>query len=303
MNAVHDLPETTEHAPVSTWFGVGGTADRLVRPSTISEITACVRSGLRCRVLGDGANLLVADAGVDGLVIDLARLNNTAIDTQTGVVRAEAGTNLPKLITRTARAGLEGLEVLAGIPASVGGAAVMNAGGKFGSIADSIRAVEIIDAGGNLQRCSRDQIPFAYRHSGLSGVVVAVEFALTPADPASVRERLKSCMAYKKDTQPLASDSAGCCFRNPELTEPLDGIGGAGQRVSAGLLLDRSGCKGLRRGGVVVSHEHANFVVAEAGATATDVVDLLRDAANRVFDRFGVRLDREVVVWNREGQA
>lgn len=300
MTTVHAEPEIIEQARIPTWFGVGGRADRMCKPQSARDAVWCVRSFETVRVLGDGANLLVADGGVGGLVVDLRGLDTSEINEQTGVVRAEAGLKLPKLINETARAGLGGLEVLAGIPASVGGAAFMNAGGKFGEIADSVTAIDAIDPTGEPVRYERAEIEFSYRRSGIPGVIIAVEFSLTPGDPIEIRDRLKSCMAYKKSTQPLAADSAGCCFKNPVLTEEIDGIGPAGARTSAGQLLDRAGCKGMRVGGASVSEGHANFLITDAGATASDVLELMTRAASRVRDEFGVVLEREVVVWDRD---
>ncbi len=295
----HEI-QIIEHAPISTWFGIGGAADRLARPASAAQVAAMVRTGEHVRVLGDGANLLVADDGVDGLVLDLEPLDSVEIDPATGLVRAGAGVRLPQLITETARRGLAGLEVLAGIPASVGGAVFMNAGGRFGEIADAVRAVEVIDGQGEARVLERAEIDFAYRRSGLAGMVVtAAVFSLRPEDPASIRERLKACMAAKKATQPMGEDSAGCCFKNPTLAHDLDSIGPAGARVSAGLLIDRAGGKGLREGGAEVSAVHANFLVTRPGATASDVIRLMDRVASRVFDAFGVRLEREVVVWER----
>ncbi len=302
MSMVHEQPDIIEHAPIETWFGVGGGADRLARPASLDALRACLAGNEPVRVLGDGANLLVDDAGVDGLVIDLdtPAFRGVEIDAGTGRVVAGAGVSLPALITATVRAGLAGLEVLAGIPASVGGAVVMNAGGKFGEISDTVAAVEGLDRSGNPVRLGRDQIAFGYRRSGLHDLIItAAEFSLTPTDPAAVRERLKSCMAYKKSTQPMAEHSAGCCFKNPTLASDLDGIGAGGSRVGAGLLLDRAGCKGLSVGGASVSGAHANFIITRPGATARDVVALMDLVAGRVLDRFGVALEREVVVWGR----
>ena len=304
MSRVLEHLEILEGAPIPTWFAVGGVADRLCRPSDASGVSRCVRAMAPgdgpIRVLGDGANLLVDDAGVDGLVLDTAGLDTVEIDPVNGFVRAGAGVKLPKLITRTARLGLAGLEVLAGIPASVGGAAVMNAGGKFGSIADVISAVEVVrDDDGTVARVGRDSIGYGYRRSGLAGVVVAVEFQLEPGDPVPIRDRLKSCMEYKKASQPMSADSAGCCFKNPVVPDSIDGVAEAGTRVSAGLLLDRAGCKGLRVGGAGVSEAHANFLVTDAGACARDVVGLMERVAARVYEAYGVMLEREVVVWSR----
>lgn len=299
---VHDQPDIIEHAPIETWFGVGGGADRLAKPASVGALRACLDAYDTVRVLGDGANLLIDDAGVDGLVIDLdtPAFRGVEIDAQSGRVVAGAGVRLPALINETVRAGLAGLEVLAGIPASVGGAVVMNAGGKFGEIADAVAAVEGVDRSGNPVRLGCDQIAFGYRRSGLGDLVVtSVEFSLTPGDTEAVRDRLKSCMVYKKNTQPMADHSAGCCFKNPTLTTDIDGVGARGARVGAGLLLDRAGCKGLSVGGASVSGAHANFIVTRPGAAARDVISLMDLAASRVLDRFGVTLEREVVVWER----
>ena len=302
MSKVHEQSDIIEHAPIETWFGVGGGADRLAKPASVEALHACLAGHGPVRVLGDGANLLVDDAGVDGLVIDLdtPAFTGVEIDARSGRVVAGAGVRLPALINATIRAGLAGLEVLAGIPASVGGAVVMNAGGKFGEIADTVAAVEGMDRSGDPVRLGRDQIDYGYRRSGLGDLIItSVEFALTPDDPAAVRDRLKSCMAYKKNTQPLADHSAGCCFKNPTLATDIDAVGVKGMRISAGLLLDRAGCKGLAVGGASVSTAHANFIVTQPGATARDVIRLMELAASRVLDRYGVALEREVVVWER----
>lgn len=302
MTAVQVQPEIIENAPIDTWFGVGGDADLFCKPASIDALRRCLDEHETVRVLGDGANLLVDDDGVDGLVIDLdtPAFTTLEIDPASGRVVAGAGVNLPKLANETVRSGLAGLEVLAGIPASVGGAAVMNAGGRFGEIADVVRTVEAMDRSGRPVRLERERIDFGYRRSGLNELfVTAVEFGLEPNDPAVVRDRLKECMAYKKSSQPLAADSAGCCFKNPTLVEDIVGVGAAGSRVSAGLLIDRAGCKGMKAGGAEVSHGHANFIVTREGATARDVIGLMDTVAARVLDRFGLTLEREVIVWER----
>lgn len=305
MTVVSEPVEIIEHERVSTWFEIGGAADRLCRPGSADGVVASVlragESGWPVRVLGDGANLLVMDDGIDGLVIDSSGLGGVEMDRASGVVRAEAGVKLFDLINATVRAGLGGLEVLAGIPARMGGAAMMNAGGKFGSIAEAVRAVEGVGiTTGERVRLEREQIGFGYRRSGLAGLVLtSVELGLEPGDSQALRARRNECMAYKKASQPMRAKSAGCCFKNPTLVSDLDGIGQAGARISAGMLIDRAGCKGVRTGGATVSEEHANFLVTEPGATAGDVVALMNLVAGRVHDAFGVTLDREVVVWER----
>jgi UDP-N-acetylmuramate dehydrogenase len=305
MPVTHDL-EIFEHAEIPTWFGIGGRADRLVRPTSIEDIVRAVEMDPSLRVLGEGANLLVDDAGVGELVLDMSHsgLRSWEIDAARGIVRADAGADLPKLILETVRRGLAGLEGLGGIPASLGGAVMMNAGGAFGQIADAVERVHAIDRAGRSITLERAAIAFDYRHSGLNDLILTkVDLRLTPGDPAKIRERLKDVMEYKKHSQPMAEKSAGCCFKNPTLPHDLaiatGEIGAKGARVSAGMLIDFAGCKGLRVGGAEVSQRHANFLVTNDGAKARDVIQLMHEIERRVLDRFGVQLHREVVVWER----
>lgn len=295
------------NAPIPTWFGVGGRADMLAAPRSVDELRDLVQAfaGQTIRVFGDGANLLVDDEGVDGLVIDLKHFdridyrgfdpNGSAPARPTEVIiEVGAGARLPKVITETVRHGLAGLETLGGIPASVGGAVYMNAGGAFGQIADSVESVHALTRLGQLLTMPHDQINFDYRHSGLGWLIItSVEFHLTalPEERAAdLRRRLKDVMAYKKDSQPLADNSAGCVFRNPTVE---------GERVSAGMLIDRSGCKGMTVGGARVSEVHANFIVTDAGCTARDVIALMDRVRDEVEQRQGVTLEPEVVLWRR----
>lgn len=295
-------------APIPTWFRIGGRADALARPRDVSELLACVRMEPRLRVLGDGANLLVDDDGVGELVValDAPAFKGWEIDAARGLVRVGAGANLPKLINETVRLGLAGIETLGGIPATIGGALVMNAGGAFGQIADTVARVFALDRAGREVMLSREQIPFSYRHSGLEHLILTgAELKLTPGDPATVRDRLKEIMRYKSGSQPMAADSAGCCFKNPTLAADVPELladlptAVAGARVSAGMLIDRAGCKGMRIGGAQVSERHANFFVTHPGATARDVQALMAAVTRRVIEAFGVMLVSEVVVWRR----
>lgn len=282
-------------APIATWIGVGGRADALVEPATEVDLLRAIDGAEAgpIRVLGDGANLLVDDDGVDGLVIDTRRLNSVEW-LEGGLVRAQAGANLPRLITESVRRGLAGIEGLAGVPASLGGAIRMNAGGAFGEIAGAIESVRVRTPDGDIRTLRRDDIPFAYRRSGIEGVILSADLRLTPAEHAPLRSRLKEVMAKKKASQPLAADSAGCAFKNPTVD---------GARQPAGRLIDEAGCKGLRIGGAEVSDEHANFIFTHDGATARDVLALMDAVAERVRERFGVELEREVVVWRRGDSA
>lgn len=297
-----DVKRVEESAPIPTWFMVGGRADRLIRPESAAELRVCLRMDSNLRILGDGANLLVDDAGVSELVVCLDREPFTSIqlDARTGRVVAGAGAKLPRLVNETSRAGLAGLEGLGGIPATVGGAVVMNAGGKFGEIGAAVRCVHALDREGRTLTLSGRDCRFAYRSSTLGGLIVtAVEFDLTPTDPLALRTRLGQVMEYKSRSQPLSASSAGCCFKNPVLSRAIDGVGEPGQRVSAGLLIDRAGCKGATVGGARVSDQHANFFVTRAGCCARDVLDLIAQVQRRVHEHSGVALETEVVIWKR----
>lgn len=292
------------HAPIPTWFGVGGGADQLATPRDQAELLACVRSDPGLRVLGAGANLLVDDDGVGELVVSLASPAFQGTQWGADVVRVGAGVDLPKLIVDAVRRGRAGIEGLGGIPATIGGALVMNAGGAFGQIADCVLRVHGVSRDGREITLERAAIPFGYRHSGLADLIlVGAELSLPPADPAALRDKLKEVMAYKKNSQPMAENSAGCCFKNPTLDQTIrdaqGDIGEPGKRVSAGMLIDRAGLKGLRVGGASVSPRHANFLVTDAGAKSRDVIGLIAEITRRVHDTFGVRLQPEVVIWRR----
>ncbi len=289
-----------EDAPISTWFHVGGRAQRLARPTNTDQLGACLELDDELMMLGEGANLLVHDDGVSNLVVSLqqGRFIEVEIDPSTGWVRAGAGASLPRLITASVKAGLGGLEGLAGIPATIGGACVMNAGGTFGEIGSRVLKVRAMDRAGRIHELERAAIDFSYRHSGLNHLMILdVEFGLTRGDEHALRDRLTECMLKKTGSQPMKDKSAGCAFKNPTLTEPIDGIGESGDRVSAGMLIDRAGCKGISVGGASVSDVHANFIVTTHDARAQHVIELMREVQRRVHDRFGVQLDREVVVW------
>jgi UDP-N-acetylmuramate dehydrogenase len=308
MPALSDMTILTD-APIPTWFGIGGRADRLVHVDSIENLKRCIEIDPALRILGDGANLLVDDDGVPELVaaLDASQMTTVGQDRAAGFFFAMAGADLPRTILETIRLGLGGLESLGGIPATVGGAVIMNAGGAFGQIADHVARVHALDRSGREVILDRGGIDFSYRQSGLQHLIITrVDFALVPADPAALRDRLKQVMAYKKTTQPLAASSAGCVFKNPLACDlsgvsPPDGKAAlvAGSRVSAGFLIDRAGCKGLASGGATVSDRHANFITTSKDARARDVITLMGLVRERVLDRFGVALEPEVVVWKR----
>lgn len=286
-----------------TWFGIGGRADVLVHPlhedALATLMRRCHQSEVPVRILGSGANLLVADEGVDGVVVKLDapafRDVRSNAEGALGVLRVGAGADLAKLVQDCARRGLEGLSAMAGIPASAGGAIRMNAGGRYGAIGDVVHGVCMLLPDGSRVVYAREELRFDYRMSSLpGGVIVWCTLALTEDDPVRVRERVKEIFNYKKSTQPLADHSAGCMFRNP--------IGPDGERVSAGLLIDRAGLKGERVGGACVSDRHGNFITVAPGARTADIEALTRTIRARVRETSGIELETEVVFWRR-GEA
>jgi UDP-N-acetylmuramate dehydrogenase len=278
-------------SPLAEWttLGVGGPADAMAFPESVEACSAlvaeCAATSTPWRVLGRGSNLLVADEGVRGLVIHTERLRWIRFG-EGGRVRAGAGTPTSDLLAQTRRRGLGGLACLVGYPATVGGAARMNAGGRWGETGAVVEEVVVVDADGEVRTLSAAECAFGYRHSALAGrVVVEVAFRLPEVDAAAYGASLRAIHAEKRRVQPLDQPSAGCVFRNPA------------PGVSAGRLVDECGLKGAAVGGAAVSDVHGNFVVNRGGATADDVlrlVDLVRAAVAR---RTGHELVLEVEVW------
>ncbi len=267
-------------------FRIGGPADVLVVPRTAEELRAVCRllfdRGERFVVLGRGSNVLVSDRGVRGVVVKVGHgLGRVRWDGTS--LRAEAGVGLPRLAFRAAERGLRGLEFAAGIPGSVGGAVVMNAGAHGHSTQEVVRAVHVVTPSGE-QVWPAQAMGFGYRTSRLQsepGVVVEVEMCLSLDDPAEVSNRLRTWLQHRSATQPVRLPSSGCIFRNP----PGD---------AAGRLVDLAGGKGLREGGVEVSTLHANYVVNTGGGRAEDVLRLVERVRERVRRAFGVELELEV---------
>lgn len=285
-----------------TWYGIGGRADLLVRPRTLDALSVLARrchlSATPLRVLGSGANLLVADEGVDGVVVRLDEPGLVAVrfeaaaDSRVRLI-APAGADMARTLMETARRGLGGLEAMSGIPASIGGAIRMNAGGAFGSISDSVETVGCIARTGQRLVYPREELRFGYRETNIRDPIIAhATFLLSPDDPTRLRERVKEIFRYKKSTQPLAEHSAGCAFRNP-----IDPV--SGQRLSAGRLIDETGLKGLSVGGATVSTAHANFITVSPGTSSRDVLTLLAEIRRRVHTRTGIGLEEEITIWTR----
>ncbi len=273
-----------------TWFRLGGPAAFLARPRDLTEVAALLRRSrevdVPVRLLGGGSNILVGDEGFDGLVIHLESPAFSDVTIEGGRVTAGAAVPLTALISQTARAGLAGLEVLTGIPGTVGGALRGNSGGRQGAIGSFVQKVTVVGETGQTLVRDREDLRFDYRSSDLDDPLIAsAEFALEPEDPEAVVRRMRRIWIIKKENQPYGHQSSGCIFKNPT------------PEVSAGTLIERAGLKGSRIGGVEVSERHANFIVADPGSKAKEVLELIDLIRGKVRQQFGYDLELQIQVW------
>lgn len=272
-----------------TWFGLGGCAEYFIRPRTVEELAQIVRlcgeNNVPLRVLGFGSNLLVRDEGVKGVVVKLEGDEFCKVEQRDGYLIVGAGADLGKLVLDCVRKGLGGLEALAGIPGSIGGAVRMNAGGNFGDIGSAVESVTLMDSQGKVFEKSKPELSFDYRHSNINAkIILAAKLKMVEADPEQLLRSVKEVWIYKKNTQPLNMKSAGCVFKNP-------------RGMSAGAMIDRCGLKGTKVGGASVSEKHANFIVAEKGCKSNDVISLIDLIKKKVKEKFDVALELEIEIW------
>ena len=276
-------------AEFTTWR-VGGPAQWLLEPASVDETVEALQwaqqEHLPCRVIGAGSNLLIHDDGLRGLTLSLRKLQGATLNADNGVVEALAGEPIPTLARRAARAGLNGLAWSVGIPGTVGGAAVMNAGAQGGCTADWLESVRVAPLfGGESFELSRDELDFDYRYSRLQDeelVVLSARFRLDPGhDPEEITRITSGNLSHRTSTQPYTQPSCGSVFRNPE---PL----------KAGRLIEGLGLKGSRIGGAEVSTLHANFIVNTGAATAANIDQLIQRVQQQVEAAHAVRLHPEV---------
>jgi len=273
-----------------TSFRIGGPADVWVEVADAVEIrrvqAVASAADLRLFVLGGGTNILVSDAGVRGIVLHLGRpLASVDWRANASGVHVRAGAALPfkRLVTESVTRDLAGLEFAEGIPGTVGGGLLMNAGAFGGEIADIIEFIDGVAAHGEVQRLPRSVLRFGYRHFDLpTGFIVThLEFLLQHGERASIRAKREDAKRRREAHQPLGYPNAGSIFKNPP-------------GEFAGRLIEAVGLKGHRHGGAMVSDQHANFIVNVGGATAADVRALMEEATRRVWATKGVRLEPEI---------
>lgn len=277
-----------------TTFRVGGPVSCLAIPRTEEALTGLVQEaekwGIPRVILGGGSNILAADAPMDILVVKVnppCCSGIRCLDAGDGLkhVYVGGGVGLPRLVGYCLRNGLGGLESLVGIPGTVGGGLVMNAGTRNGCITDPLVLVEFLDREGVLRRIDKADLPIAYRYAGLPEdcVVTGAHFLLKQTERGILKARAVDLMRQRKSTQPLGLPSAGCVFKNPP-------------GLSAGALIQRSGLKGLRAGDAEVSEKHANWIVNLGTARAADIFSLIQYIRQKVFRDFGVLLELEIRV-------
>ena len=286
-----NLPDIAAHKnmPLSSFctLGTGGEAEIFVAPDSIEDVSRLLgfaaREGCPVYILGGGSNVLFPDGLVRGIVLSTQNLN--AIEWRTPVTAdVDAGFRLPSLMKAVRERGLGGLEFAAGIPGTIGGAIAGNAGAGGHGVCELLEEVITVEADGTIRTWPHDEIAYSYRNCSLSEgkrVIVSARMTFRTSHPKD--EEVLQSYLLRRGTQPHGLRNAGCTFKNPE-------------GASAGRLLDECGCKGLSVGGAVVSDVHANFILNNGHATSSDVTELVKICAKRVYDSTGIKLEPEIKI-------
>jgi len=269
-----------------TTIKIGGPCKVMIFPTGISEIVKILKfleeKGMKYFILGGGSNLLVGDEGFDGVVVNLKKFKGieTFEEKKEVVLRIKAGTKINKLISLSLRNGFSGLEFLAGVPATIGGAIKMNAGAFGKSISSLVKSVTLYREG-KVLNIKPDEGMWKYRAFKEKGVVLEAEIKLQKTKKEEVKAEVLKCIQKRKETQPFLKKTFGSVFKNPPC-------------YYAGKLIEACGLKGYRIGAAQISKKHANFIINLGGAKAKEVLELMRLARDKVFSKFKVRLEPEV---------
>ena len=274
-----------------TSFRIGGPAQVMAFPKTPEELSQLLKLSkeldCKCAILGAGTNVLAPDEGIAGLVICLKDCLDGMEQLDENHIRIAGGVTMSRAAVYAASLGLGGMEFAHGIPGTVGGGVYMNAGAYGGEISMVCTCVDVMSMDGTVTTYTGEEMGFSYRHSRLEeegGIVLSAVFTLTPCPQELIREKMRELMQKRSASQPLDMPSAGSAFKRP--------VGGF-----AAALIDQAGLKGLRVGDAEVSTKHAGFVVNAGNATARDVLDLLEQVSDRVWEFSGIRLEPEVRIW------
>ena len=274
-----------------TSFRIGGGAEVMAFPRNGEELSRILKASALLdatpAILGAGTNVLAPDEGIRGLVICLKDCLGGMEQLEGNRIRVAAGVTMTRAAIFAANLGLSGMEFAHGIPGTVGGGVYMNAGAYGGEICQICESVEVMDMAGNLSVHTCEEMEFSYRHSILEdrgGIVVSAVFCLTPAEPETIREKMRELQGKRSASQPLDLPSAGSAFKRP--------VGGY-----AAALIDQAGLKGYQVGGAAISTKHAGFAVNLGGATAEDVKALLAQVSDQVYANSGIRIEPEIRIW------
>ena len=292
FSGLEEIVETDYAIGKRTWYGLGGPADYFIRPRTVEQlkevVERCNENNIQYYVLGFGSNVLIGDNGVRAAVIKLdgEQFTQTEFASDGTALVAWAGADLRKLVRACVEKGLSGLEALTGIPSSVGGAVKMNAGGRFGDIGAAVESVTLMDSQGKIFEKSKPELVFDYRQTNIGAkFILSANLKLFEGDQDQILRTVKEVWIYKENNQPpLNTKNSGCIFKNP-------------RGVSAGVLIDRAGLKGLSVGGAVVSEKHANFILAEKDCTSRDILRLINVIKDKVREQLDTELELELEVW------
>lgn len=268
-------------------FRVGGPADFFVTPKNYEELSGvlkcCAKYEMPCYIMGNGSNLLVSDQGYRGVVIQLFRQLND-IQCEGNVIRAQAGALLSAVANRALEEKLTGFEFAAGIPGTLGGACVMNAGAYGGEMKDVLKSVTVLTREGERITLQKNELELGYRTSIIAKkdyIVLEAEIELETGDAEEIKAVMDDLKERRTTKQPLEYPSAGSTFKRPE-------------GYFAGKLIQESGLQGFQVGGAQVSEKHCGFVINKDQATAADIAELIHQVQDRVEEKFGVRLETEV---------
>lgn len=267
-----------------TTFRIGGPADYYLEPKDRDDLLKLIKYLKEINypyiIIGNGSNILISDDGIRGAAINL-EFGFTKIEVMKNKVFAEAGIRLSKLVDVCIEHSLVGIENLAGIPGTLGGAILMNAGAYGGEISDYIKVVEVLD-GTEIKFLKKEECGFSYRKSNLEGkIILSAEFELPFGDKTKAKERRKELLLKRNQSQPVELPNAGSIFKNPS-------------GDYAARLIEQAGLKGLTIGGAKVSEKHANFIVNFNNAAANDVLELMKVIQQTVFQKFGIMLEPEI---------
>ena len=271
-----------------TTFGIGGPAGCLVYPDNREELSALLQYAHEEQIpaffTGSGSNILVWDEGFDGCVISLRKTFKRLIITENCKIIAESGVMLGRLVKEAIRSNIGGLESLIGVPGTLGGALIMNAGAFGSEISNYFEEAQTMTLDGYMKTYTKNDVDFSYRNSTFpeDEMLIEATFNCKKGAPKQIQEDRKNASQSRKLNQPLKFRSAGSIFKNPS------------NKLAAGYLIDKAGLKGTQRGGACISEKHANFIINLGEATAEDVFYLIRLAKQKVAKEFNVNLELEV---------